>query len=155
MCLSGQEIHNSATGHLVDERKVIWSGLVVCSTFTHRLCVSLRSVWKEICFPSPKSGSGQLPFLTYYWIVSGGRKASFDLTLFFLDWFCAKWKKISSGFEPFYCVGRFFVVLRNIGLMTFTFPSQVCFYTEQKLIKTWIAGSKRNEILDQNKECYS
>ena len=43
-----------------------------------------------------------------------------------------KKKRISSGFEPFYCVVRYFVVLRNIGLMMFSFPSQVDFYTKQK-----------------------
>ena len=61
-----------------------------------------------------------------------------------------KVKRISSGLEPFYCVGRYFVVLSNI---TFRFSSQVRFYTEQKLIKTRIFGSKRNEILDVNNEC--
>ena len=36
-------------------------------------------------------------------------------------------KRISSGFEPFYCVGHYFVVLRNNSLITFPLPSQVHF----------------------------
>ena len=64
-------------------------------------------------------------------------------------------KRINSGLEPFYCVGRYFV-----GFMKYL-PNDVYFSKSSPFLKwaknynNWVKTQWNIEILDQNKENYS